>query len=141
MLVTENNPSLVVNRSVDLLHPKARAQFAGLAQDLVLAHQAGTSKFLFKIYEGFRHPSRQVHLIAKGATKAGPWQSAHQFGLAADFVPVEPGSNWMWTWDVPTAQWDLLHEMAARRGLAAPISWDKPHIQHPLWNKIRGYLV
>ena len=140
MLITENNPALVINRSVDLLHPKARAQFASLAQDLVLEHQAGRAQTLFKLYEGFRHPSRQVHLIAKGTTKAGPWQSAHQFGLAADFVPVEPGSNWMWTWDVPSAEWNYLHEMARRRGLLAPISWDKPHIQHPLWERVQRVL-
>ena len=30
---------------------------------------------------------RQKDLIAKGVSKAGPFQSAHQFGLAADLVP------------------------------------------------------
>ena len=44
-----------------------------------------------KIFEHFRTPERQAELLKQGATKAGPWDSAHQIGLAVDIIDAKRG--------------------------------------------------
>lgn len=145
MLDTQELSGVRVIRSIESLHPKMIGAARRLAAYLFDSYQTHRSQFSLEVYESFRTPHRQAYLITKATTKAGPWESAHQYGLALDFVPflnteegralgVAPG--WYW----PPAEdpiWVFLGEAAAKFGLERPISWDKPHVQHPLFNKVR----
>lgn len=125
-----------------LLHPKFARVAINLQKRLIADHQAGVTKTLFKLFETYRDPMRQLEALAKRTSKAGIFESAHQLGLAADFVPyidgneaialgekigerVNPGWNWNSSHD-----WDHLTNTAKRFGLVT-ISWDRPHVQHP----------
>ena len=102
---------MTIYSDVSLCNPKFAASVTRLHKYLIDAHETGRTKTRFEIFETFRTPMRQRELIAKGVSKAGPFQSAHQFGLAVDFVPflspnearelaertgerVFPGWNW-----------------------------------------------
>lgn len=132
---------------LNLLHPKFRGVAYRLRDILTSDHQAGITKTRFEVFETFRSPQRQADLLAKKTTKAGPFESAHQFGLAIDFVPyitgdeanalaesigegVFPGWNWHSSHD-----WEHLRKVAKRLSLVT-IDWDKPHVQHPDFGKI-----
>jgi hypothetical protein len=43
-------------------------------------------KFPFFVYEGQRTPERQEELRKAKRSKAGPWQSPHQYGCAVDII-------------------------------------------------------
>jgi hypothetical protein len=121
-----------LNASLSWLHPKARKQFDLLAMDVMPG---------FRIFEGFRDPGRQQALMMdpRGVTKAGAWRSAHQYGLACDFVPWIGGR---WAWPLAEASiWDELKAAAELHGLEAPLKWDRAHIQHPLWNELKPLLL
>jgi peptidoglycan L-alanyl-D-glutamate endopeptidase CwlK len=89
------------------------------------------------VYETWRSPLRQALLYAKGraagdpgprVTKAGPWQSYHQFGLAADIVMYEKGAP---TW--PTAadiRWTKMRAIAIEEKLRT-LSFEMPHVELP----------
>ncbi len=109
------------------LAPCARTSFRGLEATLKRATP-------FLLFEGYRSPEDQMLMFRRGTSKAGPMESAHQFGLAADFVPYIDGN---WRWDVSKEVWDLLHVEATAMGLTAPLDWDKAHIQHPAWDRVR----
>jgi len=139
-------------RDTRLLHPKFRWACEGLAKDLIAGYQSGRTKTRFEIFETFRHPDRQNSLLAKGATKARAWQSAHQFGLAADFVPVISEAEatelsdlkgervWPgWNWD-SKHDWDYLRNRANSFKLANNLDWDRPHVQSPLWPQVAHLL-
>src|SRR5689334_16310672 len=106
------------NTSLDGLHPTFRA-----AAQIVLQRLAAEN-IPFRIFEAFRSPQRQAFLYAQGrtrpgaiVTKARPWQSYHQYGLAADFVLFE---NNAWSWDTSTAKkqwWDRLVAIGREAGL------------------------
>jgi len=130
-------------RDTNLLNPEFARQIRGLAQDLILSYETGLTKTRFEIFETFRHPERQKHLVKQGTTKAAPYASAHQFGLAADFVPVLsdeeaaslsmrigervfPGWNWHSTHD-----YEFLRKRAIHWKISVPISWDPCHVEHP----------
>lgn len=119
-----------INRSLDDLHPAAREQFKQLAAWLESEYRAGRVKVLFRPFETYRSPVRQLELLARKTTKAGPWQSAHQYGLAVDFVPYP------WSWS-DGDHWKFLANGAKRFDLTAPIKWDLPHIEHPDFRQIR----
>ena len=74
--------------SITDLHPEVRGAFSALSEDLALAYQTNRTEFLLEPFEGLRSPDRQAHLLTEGTTKAGPWKSAHQYGLAVDFVKL-----------------------------------------------------
>lgn len=140
------------------LHPIARTQFQELAdfltQRAVNAAEAGQRVAWFRPHMGYRSPGVQAELYAQGRTKTGAkvtnaraWQSAHQFGLAVDFVPwspvgIGPLTKWDDTvkgrffWD-DNADWTALKGAAQRFGLDCPIKWDRPHVEHPQWNVLR----
>lgn len=120
-------------RDFDVLHPEAREDFQQLANELSEAYAAGSTRTYFKPFETWRHPYRQAYLITKGVTKAGAWRSAHQYGLAVDFVPHDQkGFNW-----AADNDWEFLRTKAKLYGLTVPISWDLCHVEHPLWNEIK----
>jgi len=139
-------------RDTRLLHPKFRFAVENLAKDLIRSYETGRTKTRFEVFETFRHPFRQADLLAKGTTKAGMWESAHQYGLAVDFVPVidaemaailseKKGERvWPgWNWD-SEHDWDYLSNRAKTFGLVTPLSWDRPHVQHPLWPQLQREL-
>ncbi|WP_241685971.1 M15 family metallopeptidase [Stenotrophomonas sp. MA5] len=58
------------------------------------------------LIEGYRSPQRQAELMAGGkATRAGAWQSCHQYGLGVDSAPIRDGK----------LQWDM-EDPWTRRG-------------------------
>lgn len=127
---------MTIDRDMSAFHPKMQGPVSRLSEKLIKAHKAGETKTYFKLFEGYRHPLRQLELLKAKTTKAGPWQSAHNFGLAADFLPYYGGA---WSWDT-SHDWDFLHACAVECGLRAPIKWDKPHIEHPFWPRLQTFL-
>jgi len=143
-------PFDLIIRRFDCLHPVFRPVAEGLDKALTRAYQAGATKTHFKVFETLRHPLRQNELLSRGTTKAGAWESAHQYGLAADFVPylsadealilaakvgerVDPGWNWHSSHD-----WKFLRHLAdATFGTGEPISWDPGHVQSSKWPDVR----
>lgn len=110
------------------LHPAFRAH----AEDL-----AAKARVLgLQMYEGARSPQRQAILYAKGRTAEGkivthaePFESFHNYGLAADFVFVVNGR---WTWEEPRkglwAEFRRIVQGAGLRGL----SFEIPHVELPV---------
>ena len=122
------------------LNPKmavAVSKMIGLTTALIF--DIGGQRACFQPFEGFRNPERQNYLLTVSkTTKAGPWESAHQYGLAVDFacrVINDNGSLGEWCWPVE-APWDELRRLARSVGLDIPISWDKGHVQSPIWDQI-----
>lgn len=129
-----------------LLHPIARAKFDTLTAWLASAYTIGEIATLFKPFEGYRTPQRQALLADKSredgsmVTGAGMWRSAHQFGLAVDYVAlVELDGRTRWSWD-DNHDWDGLARIARSLGLEVPISWDRPHVVHPAWYQVKKVL-
>ena len=116
----------VILSDLKLLHPKAFTAFWNLTEKL-----EGTP---FRVFETYRSPDRQDALFKKGTTKALRYQSAHQFGLAVDYVPYINGK---WEWDADPYTWETLHTHARECGLELGPDWDPGHIEHPLWRVIR----
>lgn len=84
-------------------------------------------------FEGYRTADRQAMLLRQGATKAGPWRSAHQWGMAVDFAVVDQ-EDVSWHWPDPDSKvWRELYHAAHDIGLVIPIKWDKGHVQSPYW--------
>lgn len=131
--------------SITDLHAEVRGVFSALTENLALAYQANKTEFLLEPFEGLRSPDRQLHLLSKGTTKVGPWKSAHQYGLAVDYVPrrlvfgseLSGVRDWHWP-PVEHDDWEVLAELASAHGLITPIKWDKPHVEHPYWKQIRN---
>lgn len=133
---------MTIFRDMSLLHPKFARIARDVQQRLIADYKSGVTKTAFEVFETYRSPMRQNELITKGVTKAGPYESAHQFGLAIDFVPVITGTeaNLLaekigervlpgWNWH-SSHDWEHLTKVAKRFGLTT-IDWDKPHLQHP----------
>ena len=112
-----------------LLHPEFRQRAKSVLTTLK------KESIPFRLFEGFRSPQRQRSLFAQGrtqpgrvVTKAQPWESYHQYGIAADFVLYIDGQ---WSWDDSgkrRAWWVRLHAVARDAGLE-PLSWELPHLQ------------
>jgi hypothetical protein len=116
--------------SLDLLAPVARTAFAGLD-----AHLRRETRF--RLFETYRDPSAQETAFKAGTSKARAFESAHQFGLAADFVPYAFGRVWEWpATDDP--EWDALRLACRDFGLRNGLSWDRPHVWHPAWDRVRA---
>lgn len=137
-MFSSNDPTKREAFDFDKLHPKAREAFRGLAGVLEDQHRAGLLKSHFKPFEGHRSNERQNYLfnVAK-TTKARAWQSAHNYGLAVDFVAWRDGK---WSW-AESEDWNSLAYFANQRGLIVPIKWDRPHIEHPIWSAIKRSIV
>lgn len=138
----------MILNDMTILHPKFRGAFVALADDLMRAHKSGSTKTLFKVFETVRYADRQDHLFKIGASKARAWKSAHNFGLAVDFVPVvdidEAERISEITGDATRAGWswwqghdyNFLKMSAERVGLVSPIKWDKVHVECPAFDKV-----
>jgi peptidoglycan LD-endopeptidase CwlK len=116
---------------LDLLEREFRGRLAWL---LVALRAEGVP---LEVFETARSPERQAELYARGrdpdavdygrtVTRAMPWQSAHQFGLAADLVFKVAGR---WTWSEPGPHmWSRLPDLAHKAGLVT-LSFEMPHVQ------------
>lgn len=87
-----------------------------------------------------RTGAEQDALYASGRTVPGPWrtnakagQSAHQYGLALDFVVVEHGKP---NWSGKGVLWDKAIEFAEARGLQSLRPMESAHLQEPNWKAI-----
>lgn len=126
--------------SFDDLNEKAAPHFRVLAHRLELAHNAGRTQSLLKPFEGFRSLKHQQAAFERKTSKDRPWQSAHQYGLAVDFVPYHPVTKWHW----PSADhpdWGELRAIARNLGLHCELDWDRPHVEHPIWHQIKRHVV
>lgn len=126
------------NSNIDDLSPVARGDFQKLADMLAEDYDAGTTRTLFLAFEGYRSPERQKELFGQRprVTQAQPWESGHQYGLCVDFVPFIDG---VWSWD-DDHDWQHLANRARLCGLLQPLTWDRPHIEHPAWWDVRKAL-
>lgn len=126
-LVSDLNP--VMRRSVERLNAST------FARPFLL----GRLTARFQLFEGYRSPERQMHLFTvEKTTKARPWQSAHQYGLAVDYairVKNQDGTVY-WSW-ADNAPWELLKSLAAEVGLDVPIAWDRGHVEHPAFARLK----
>lgn len=123
---------------LDFCHPLVKQQFINLAADLGRAFLKGELTVPFVPFETYRGPERQRYLyeLKDGRTGADMYQSAHQFGMAVDFVP-KPDGRWSWDEKHP---WGVLHAYAKKHGLLRPYSWDLAHIEAPQWADFRDIL-
>jgi len=128
------------NASTDWLHPVAREQFISLAADLRKAYDDGNVRYDFRIFETYRTPQRQEFVNRKGNSKAQAFRSAHQFGLAVDYVPFEVGRGFFWP-DASDAGWNDLRRLASARKLMCDIRWDRNHVEHPMWLAVRQTML
>lgn len=135
--------------SVLHLHPKMQGPLANLtAACRGRVFESDGKKFILHPFEGFRSAVRQQHLFAGGkVTKARPWQSAHQYGLAVDFAGLRVEMNGTvvpasWFWPIsPHPCWMELKRLAIREGLDVPISWDIGHVEHPVFPLLKSLLA
>lgn len=109
------------------MHPWLTAKVAQLT--VTLAKKGIALKQL----EGDRTPARQAHLYALGRTKPGtivtharPYESAHNYGLAADVKPYPDTKE----------NWRILRSEARALGIGLIGEWDPGHLQHPKWPNI-----
>jgi len=127
-------PAFSVQRDLKLLAPICRPKFEKLADILLRDFRDKKTRSKFRVFETYRSPMRQDYLFEQTkSTKARAWQSAHQFGLAADFVPVDEVGFWSWH---DTEDWNWLGQRARDCGLSQPITWDRPHICAPEWTGV-----
>lgn len=96
------------------------------------------------IYCTLRSLNEQAALYAQGRTAPGrivtyarPGSSAHNFGLALDFVPLINGKA---EWRAPSPRWDQAIKIAEAFGMESASKWQKfrewPHLQEPNWRSL-----
>ena len=123
------------------LHPDMVGPIMSMTAAVNAAHiTIKGERYVFQPFEGLRLPMRQYHLftVAK-TTKARPWQSAHQYGLAVDFACRKVDNKKLVGWYWPEeADWEFLSRLAANSGLRIPIKWDRGHVEHPKWTAVRA---
>ena len=131
------------SRSINDLHPIFRPK----TYEFENAAKAAGLDVL--IYCTLRTNAEQDELYTHGRTKPGPivtnargGQSAHNYGLAFDGVPMVHGKP---MWDESHPSWDLYGQVASAVGLEWAGNWvgklrEKPHIQLPDWKQAAGVL-
>lgn len=129
-----------VVRDLKALHPSCALAFRELAEYLKISFKEGVTHSDFRVFETYRNPLRQVNLLEQGVSKAGAFESAHQFGMAVDFVPgTQTAHAFNWSWSA-NEDWPFLKQAAELYGLSCPIKWDKAHVQVKNWDEIRASL-
>lgn len=130
-----------IDRSMNTLHPEYRDRFITLEQRLIRSYETGRTQTRFEVFETFRSFERQEYLFTTGTTKARGGQSAHNFGLAVDFVPrvhEAPDDRLIWSWS-SHHDWTFLAIAAHELGLCNQthgLRWDKPHVQVCDWRRV-----
>ena len=90
------------------------------------------------LLEGWRSPQRQALLAARGpaVTQAGPWQSYHQWGLAADCAFLRDGRLLISERDPWARQgYALFGQVAEQVGLTWGGRWQMADLGHIEWRK------
>jgi len=90
------------------------------------------------LLEGWRSPQRQAMLAARGpaVTQAGPWQSYHQWGLAADCAFLRDGRLVISERDPWARQgYELFGQVAEQMGLTWGGRWQMADLGHIEWRK------
>ena len=80
------------------------------------------------IYDVYRSPAEQERRFAAGDSRAHGGQSAHQYGLAFDFVVTEGEGS---------ARQREVQALWAALGFTT-ISWDPAHVEFPNWKQFAG---
>lgn len=117
-----------------LLHPSCKERFSDLRFRLKEGFRRGNTFTDFREFETYRHPFRQNEAFANKVSRARAYESAHQFGLAVDFVPWDNGR---WSW-LPTHDWDFLRRTAIDAGLVSSLSWDRAHVEADNWQHVKA---
>jgi len=119
-----------IERSLKLLHPEAIQLFESFAAELLLLDETRG----FKPFETYRTPMRQIYLknLQPPLTRNPPWISAHQYGMAVDFVWQDQQTG-DWTWDIADTHYNALANSAKSIGLNVPVKWDKGHVELLHW--------
>lgn len=130
----------MINRKISDLHPLMRECVNVFEMKLLEENLLGTATAPgFRLFEGYRSPERQDELFRSpgSVTRARAWQSAHQYGLAVDYV-FWTGERWSWDESHP---WEEMRGIAflshPRKFLRAPLRWDLPHLEHTAWDQLR----
>lgn len=126
-------------RDVSYLHPRAYPIFLKLYRTLQADYREGLTPHCFEIFETYRSPQHQTFAKSAGRSQADAFWSAHQYGLAVDFVPHSLGRGFYW--DAKQSEWDHLRMRAHELGLDNSIAWDRSHVQHPLWLELRTTML
>ncbi|WP_290905800.1 M15 family metallopeptidase [Aquabacterium sp.] len=90
------------------------------------------------LLEGWRSPQRQALLAVRGpaVTQAGPWQSYHQWGLAADCAFLREGRLLISERDPWARQgYALFGQVAEQMGLTWGGRWQMADLGHIEWRK------
>jgi peptidoglycan L-alanyl-D-glutamate endopeptidase CwlK len=119
----KTNTKNIISRDLDQLAPFVKSRV------IMALNDCHDQRINVHVFEGYRTPERQQWLYEAGrdragiiVTKARPWQSAHQFGLAVDLAF---GGDKAWTWQGP---WDQVIDTFSRYGFES-LSWEKAHQQ------------
>jgi hypothetical protein len=150
----------MIIRDLALLHPKMEGPARRLNEYLIDSHQTHRTEFGFEVYETLRSGADQLSAFKKGVSKARPWQGPHMFGLAVDFVPYlsisdaaivskrinKPvGAGWCWDIGDAHTDWTYLRVAAEKFGLVSGSTFttivDRPHVEHPIFPKLRQLLA
>ena len=131
-----------VQRDLIYLNPVCMAAFQSLA-DVVSDFQPASDGGRWRLlpFEVLRHPARQALAVAEGRSHAEPWSSAHQYGLAVDFVATRDDKPGLFRWDAPADVYGRLRAAAEERGLSVPVSWDPGHVESPVWARVHRALI
>lgn len=125
----------MASRSLDDLHPMFAPKARGWVQD---CKEVGLDVL---VYCTLRSDAEQDELYAQGRTKPGrivtyakAGQSAHNYGLALDFVPLINGKP---DWRAGSDAYIHAIQLAQARGMESAAMWKKfkeyPHLQQPFW--------
>lgn len=132
----DNTVAWMIDRRVDHLHPLMMPRIERLNERLIKLYGEGLICRL-EVFEGYRHPGRQGTL-GKSVTKADPWESAHQYGMAVDYARrLEKGFDWK----VSSSDWGILRYEAKKVGLDVPApGWDPGHVEAPEFRELVSVL-
>ena len=124
------------SRSLDELRPEFRSMVDLWLSDMAL------SNLDCLITCTLRSGPEQDALYASGRSIEGPirtraraGQSAHQYGLALDFVILDSGKA-DWSGDSPP--WNHAISLAEIRGMHSLRPFESAHLEHPEWHEIAG---
>lgn len=132
-------------KAIDTLEP----DFKATVEEIIAEVEAVTLR-KWGVPEGRRTIAYQNHLYAQGrsdpgqiVTNAKGGESAHNFGLAADIVPMKAdGSDF--DWNAPDDLFNVLAVVSQRKGMTAGYYFksmkggDPDHIEDPRWKQAQA---
>jgi peptidoglycan L-alanyl-D-glutamate endopeptidase CwlK len=135
------------SRSIEDLHPLLRARveewqqdckFAGL--DILITctlRSMETQAVLYTYGRSVQNPNSKPtpkYPLGKVATNALPGQSAHNYGLAIDFVIMNNGKA---DWTGTSHNWNKAIELAQARGMKSLRPMESAHLELTNWRDHR----